>query len=108
MPRADHIELKGVRLQTPCATPSGRVRADVRLRLDLMEAARHERIESTVDYRKVHDRLREAARRCRRGLAGALARAVLEGFPQVEEVEITGVGRRPLRRARMRGRGSRR
>lgn len=99
--RRDLITLEGVRL------PAGHRwgvevprQVDLRLWLDLGEAAFHDRIERTVDYREVHRCLCEAAKRCAQGLAEGLARAVLEGFPQVDEVEVIAQDGERARRAR--------
>lgn len=87
--RRDLITLKSVRLQVPSGwgAPSSR-QVDLRLWLDLGEAAFHDRIERTVDYREVHRRVLAAAARGGRDLAAGLARVIMEGFPQVDEVEV--------------------
>lgn len=106
--RRDLITLKGVRLQVP-ARRGGRLsrRVDLRLWLDLGEAAFEDRIERTVDYREVHRCLCSAAARGAADLPGALAGAVLEEFPQVEEVEVVDAEGPRVRRARGEGDGGR-
>ncbi len=103
-PRRDLILLKGVRLQTRAQWGAVAARSvDVRAWLDLGEAALHDRIERTVDYRDMHGRLLERAARSAGDLAADLARALLEGFPQIDEVEVVEDGGRSARLARGEG-----
>lgn len=86
--RRDLIRIQGFRLPRPRAGSGPERRLDVRLWLDLSEAAFRNRIERTVDYRRVHRLLRAAAKRSGPGLAERLAEAILEGFPRVDAVEV--------------------
>jgi dihydroneopterin aldolase len=86
--RRDLIVIGGFQLPPLRARGGRRRRLDVRLWLDLWEAARRNRIERTVDYRRVHRLLRGAVDRGGRGVAARLAEAILRGFPRVDEVEV--------------------
>jgi dihydroneopterin aldolase len=88
MSRRDHIVLKGVRLGALAGTQETGCSVDVRLSLDLRQAAFHDRIDCTVDYRDVHECLKRTVLEdgdC----VEILTRAVLDGFPQVTAVEVT-------------------
>ncbi|MEE9217642.1 MAG: dihydroneopterin aldolase [Acidobacteriota bacterium] len=93
MRRTDCIVLKGVRLPARGGSRTRVRRVDVRLWLDLMPAARHNRIDRTVDYREVHQCLRDAAGSGSEWAAD-LARVVLERFLQVDSVEVRSAGTR--------------
>jgi hypothetical protein len=86
--RRDRIRIRGFRLPGSRTGPGRERRLDVRLWLDLWEAARRNRIGRTVDYRRVHRLLRAAANHAGRGLARRLAEAILEEFPRVDSVEV--------------------
>jgi hypothetical protein len=86
--RRDLIRIQGFRLPRPRSGADPDRRLDVRLWLDLWDAARRNRIERTVDYRRVHRVLRAAARRPGRGLAERLVEAILKGFPRVDAAEV--------------------
>ncbi len=66
---------------------------DLQLTIDLAEASRSDMLRHTVSYDMVVKTASEAfcARRYRlvEAAAGAVARAVLEGFPQVRAVAVT-------------------
>ncbi len=102
----DQIVLKGVRLRAPAGTGETCRTVEVRLSLDLRQAAFNNRIDRTVDYREVHEVLKRTA--LRDGiLVENLTRAVLEGFPQVMGVEVASSGGSSHSRSRGKAHGTR-
>jgi dihydroneopterin aldolase len=108
MPRKDQIILKGIQVWNRAAPASAPRQIDLRLWLDLGEAARRNRIDRTVDYREVHRRVLAAAARSGRDLAPALAREVLKAFRSVVSVEVEASGEPRLRLRRGENREGRR
>lgn len=105
--RNDQIILKGVQLCAPAGTKETCRTVDVRLNLDLRQAAFKDRIDRTVDYREVQECLKRTALRDG-DLIENLTRAILEGFPQVRVVEVTSSRGRSYSRSRGASYGTRR
>ena len=93
MARRDQIVLQGIQL--PGDAPRS---ISLRLWLDLGEAAFHDRIERTVDYREVHGRVLAIAARRTPHLGDTIARELLMAFPAVQTVEVEAADEPVVRR----------